>query len=45
MPETSDSLAMTDSLSFASFDADASAFDGLAGLDDSSSWQTVSKLA
>ena len=49
MPETSDSLGMTDSLSFGGYDADvladASAFNKLAAPGDTSAWQSAASLA
>ena len=48
MPETSDALAMTDSLSFGQYDVDALAdasASSLAELDDRSSWQNLGMLA
>ena len=48
MPETSDALAMTDSLSFGNYDADALASastSSLADLDDKSGWMNIASLA
>jgi len=48
MPETSDALAMTDSLSFGQYDADAltdASISAIADLDGKSAWQNIAPLA